>query len=203
MTSRRLNACEIAVIGAGPYGLSVAAHLRQAGLTTKVFGEPMWFWRHHMPKGMRLRSPWRATHMSDPAEKFSLDAFAVEHRADRNRAAHARQLHRLWRLVLQPCRRRCRLPHGAKRRSHRRRLSDRARRRRHFCRPPGRHRHRTGQPGSPAAAVCRRCRTRWSATPATIPTWRRFAAGTLQWSAAARARPNTRCSLPKPAPKWS
>jgi FAD-dependent urate hydroxylase len=82
MTSKRLNACEVAVIGAGPYGLSVAAHLRHAGLTTKVFGEPMSFWRQHMPKGMRLRSPWRATHLSDPAGRFSLDAFAVEHRAD-------------------------------------------------------------------------------------------------------------------------
>jgi cation diffusion facilitator CzcD-associated flavoprotein CzcO len=82
MTSKRLNACEVAVIGAGPYGLSVAAHLRQAGLTTKVFGEPMSFWRHHMPKGMRLRSPWRATRMSDPGATFSLDAFAAEQRAD-------------------------------------------------------------------------------------------------------------------------
>jgi FAD-dependent urate hydroxylase len=82
MTSKRLNACEAAVIGAGPYGLSVAAHLRQAGLTTKLFGEPMSFWRHHMPKGMRLRSPWRATHLSDPAGRFSLDAFAAEQGAD-------------------------------------------------------------------------------------------------------------------------
>lgn len=85
MTSKRLNACEVAVIGAGPYGLSVAAHLRQAGLATKVFGEPMSFWRAHMPKGMRLRSPWRATHMSDPRGAFSLDAFAITQRADRSK----------------------------------------------------------------------------------------------------------------------
>jgi cation diffusion facilitator CzcD-associated flavoprotein CzcO len=84
MTSKRLNACEVAVIGAGPYGLSVAAHLRQSGLTTKVFGEPMSFWRRHMPKGMRLRSPWRATHIADPGGEFSLDAFAVAQRADRS-----------------------------------------------------------------------------------------------------------------------
>jgi cation diffusion facilitator CzcD-associated flavoprotein CzcO len=82
MTAKRLNACEVAVIGAGPYGLSVAAHLRHAGLTTKVFGEPMAFWRRHMPAGMRLRSPRRATHMSAPGAKFSLDAFAAAQRAD-------------------------------------------------------------------------------------------------------------------------
>jgi cation diffusion facilitator CzcD-associated flavoprotein CzcO len=78
MTAKRLNACEVAIIGAGPYGLSVAAHLRQAGVSTHVFGEPMSFWRQHMPKGMRLRSPWRASHLSDPAAALSLDAFAED-----------------------------------------------------------------------------------------------------------------------------
>jgi cation diffusion facilitator CzcD-associated flavoprotein CzcO len=72
------NDCEVAVIGAGPYGLSIAAHLVQAGLSTRVFGQPMSFWRDHMPKGMRLRSPWRATHISDPNKALSLDAFAIE-----------------------------------------------------------------------------------------------------------------------------
>ena len=82
MTSNRLNAFEVAVIGAGPYGLSVAAHLRQAGFSTRVFGAPMLFWRQHMPKGMRLRSPWRATHISDPRGAFSIDVFASQGGAD-------------------------------------------------------------------------------------------------------------------------
>ena len=85
MTAKRSNASEVAVIGAGPYGLSVAAHLRQAGLSTKVFGEPMSFWRRHMPIGMRLRSPWGATNISDPAGACSLDAYAVAARADRSK----------------------------------------------------------------------------------------------------------------------
>jgi FAD-dependent urate hydroxylase len=67
---------EVAVIGAGPYGLAVAAHLRSAGISTRVFGRPMSFWREHMPKGMRLRSPWIATHIADPAKRLSLDVFA-------------------------------------------------------------------------------------------------------------------------------
>jgi hypothetical protein len=79
MTAKQTNACEVAVIGAGPYGLSIAAHLAQAGVSTRVFGQPMSFWRDHMPKGMRLRSPWRATHISDPDRAMSLDAFAIEH----------------------------------------------------------------------------------------------------------------------------
>ena len=76
MSSGQANSCEVAVIGAGPYGLSVAAHLRCAGIATHVFGEPMAFWRHNMPKGMLIRSPWRATHLSDPDRALSLEAFA-------------------------------------------------------------------------------------------------------------------------------
>jgi len=79
MNSKRTNACDVAVIGAGPYGLSIAVHLAQAGVSTRVFGQTMSFWRDHMPKGMRLRSPWRATHISDRTGALSLDAFAIEH----------------------------------------------------------------------------------------------------------------------------
>ncbi len=82
MSPSQINTCEVAVIGAGPYGLSVAAHLRSAGIATQVFGEPMAFWRQHMPKGMILRSPWRATHLSDPEHALSLDAYAVAHGVD-------------------------------------------------------------------------------------------------------------------------
>jgi hypothetical protein len=82
MTPRRANLCEVAVIGAGPYGLSVAAHLKAAGVVTRVFGEPMAFWRHNMPKGMLVRSPWRATDISDPDRALSLDAYAAQRGVD-------------------------------------------------------------------------------------------------------------------------
>ena len=68
--------CDVAIIGAGPYGLSVAAHLRAiAGLEVRVFGEPMSFWKTHMPVGMLLRSPWAGSHLSDPECSLTLDAF--------------------------------------------------------------------------------------------------------------------------------
>jgi hypothetical protein len=76
MTAKLNDDCEVAVIGAGPYGLAAAAHLRSAGISTRIFGRPMSFWREHMPKGMRLRSPWIATHIADPGKRFSLDVFA-------------------------------------------------------------------------------------------------------------------------------
>jgi hypothetical protein len=70
--------CEVAVVGAGPYGLAAAAHLRAAGIDSRTFGRPLSFWREHMPDSMRLRSPWIATGIADPDKRFSLDVFARE-----------------------------------------------------------------------------------------------------------------------------
>ena len=75
----RSHDCEVIVIGAGPYGLAVAAHLKESKVATQVFGDPMSFWRRHMPKGMKLRSPWNATHIADPHGALSLDAYVSRH----------------------------------------------------------------------------------------------------------------------------
>jgi pyridine nucleotide-disulfide oxidoreductase len=73
------SSCHVAVIGAGPYGLSVGAHLTAANIDTRVFGDAMSFWRRSMPKGMRLRSPWRASHLADSKGEFSLDRYVDSH----------------------------------------------------------------------------------------------------------------------------
>jgi lysine/ornithine N-monooxygenase len=71
-----MSTCDIAIVGAGPYGLSAAAHLRAVkGLEIRVFGEPMSFWERHMPVGMLLRSPWAASHLADPGRTLTLDAY--------------------------------------------------------------------------------------------------------------------------------
>jgi cation diffusion facilitator CzcD-associated flavoprotein CzcO len=71
-----MTTCDVAIIGAGPYGLSAAAHLRAAnGLDICVFGEPMSFWERHMPKGMLLRSPLAGSHLSDPSRALTLEAY--------------------------------------------------------------------------------------------------------------------------------
>ncbi|MET8470093.1 FAD-dependent oxidoreductase [Streptomyces sp. NPDC006422] len=56
----------VAVIGAGPYGLSTAAHLRARGIPVRVFGEPMVSWRSHMPEGMILKSVPSASNIDAP-----------------------------------------------------------------------------------------------------------------------------------------
>src|SRR6267143_602493 len=71
-----MTTCDVAIVGAGPYGLSAAAHLRAAnGLDIRVFGEPMSFWERHMPKGMLLRSPLAGSHLSDPYRSLTLQAY--------------------------------------------------------------------------------------------------------------------------------
>src|SRR6202035_1908027 len=64
------------VVGAGPYGLSVAAHLRGAGIPTLVFGKPMESWQA-MPHGMFLRSAWSASSLSAPGRRGNLDSYMV------------------------------------------------------------------------------------------------------------------------------
>jgi len=65
------------VIGAGPYGLSVAAHLRARGVPVRVFGDVMTTWRDHMPTGMFLKSTPVASSISDPAADFTVAAFCA------------------------------------------------------------------------------------------------------------------------------
>lgn len=62
----------IAIIGAGPYGLSVGAHLRHAGVDFRIFGDPMSRWRCHMPKGMLLKSDGFGSNLSDPSRQLTL-----------------------------------------------------------------------------------------------------------------------------------
>src|SRR4029077_12134835 len=64
------------VIGAGPYGLSTAAHLLARRLPVLVLGKPMEFWAN-MPEGMYLKSPWSASSLSDPGGRWSLDRYST------------------------------------------------------------------------------------------------------------------------------
>jgi thioredoxin reductase len=67
----------LAVVGAGPYGVAVAAHARERGIDTTVVGRPLEFWTRHMPAGMFLRSglDWHL----DAAGEHTFEAFAEEH----------------------------------------------------------------------------------------------------------------------------
>jgi FAD-dependent urate hydroxylase len=70
-----IDAVDVAIVGAGPYGLSLAAHLRSAGVSFRQFGHPMGLWRAQMPRGMFLKSQGFASNLSDPGGTHTLRAF--------------------------------------------------------------------------------------------------------------------------------
>lgn len=77
-TVSRESSTEVAIIGAGPYGLSLAAHLRHRGVPFRIFGTPMQSWRDRMPAGMCLKSDGFASNLSDPESAFTLARFSAE-----------------------------------------------------------------------------------------------------------------------------
>jgi thioredoxin reductase len=71
-------AVTVAIIGAGPYGLSIAAHLRSLGIPYRIFGTPVDTWAQHMPAGMFLKSDGFASSLSDPDGKGTLENYCTD-----------------------------------------------------------------------------------------------------------------------------
>ncbi|MBV8458647.1 MAG: NAD(P)/FAD-dependent oxidoreductase, partial [Acetobacteraceae bacterium] len=69
---------DVAIIGAGPYGLSIAAHLGARGIEFRIFGKPMESWQTRMPKGMFLKSEGFASSLFEPSGCFTLQRFCSE-----------------------------------------------------------------------------------------------------------------------------
>lgn len=70
---------DIAIIGAGPYGLSIAAHLRRQGVDYRIFGTPMDNWRTRMPQGMLLKSDGFASNLMAPGGDMMLADYCGGH----------------------------------------------------------------------------------------------------------------------------
>ena len=71
------DAVDVVIVGAGPYGLSLAAHLRAAGVSFRQFGLPMHLWQSSMPQGMFLKSQGFASNLSSPDGNHTLEAFCA------------------------------------------------------------------------------------------------------------------------------
>jgi thioredoxin reductase len=69
----------VAIIGAGPYGLSVSAYLTSVGIQHRIVGNPMELWRTQMPRGMLLKSEGFASSLADPTGEFSLKRYCKDH----------------------------------------------------------------------------------------------------------------------------
>lgn len=66
------------IIGAGPFGLSAAAHLKAHNIPTLIFGKPMEFWRN-MPPNMYIKSSWSSLSIADPAHAYTFNHFSKMH----------------------------------------------------------------------------------------------------------------------------
>ena len=68
---------DLLIVGAGPFGLALAAQAAHDRIQHLVVGKPMEFWRANMPKGMYLRSAcdWHL----DPQNVDTIEAFLQTH----------------------------------------------------------------------------------------------------------------------------
>jgi thioredoxin reductase len=69
---------DVAIVGAGPYGLSIAAHLNERGIASRIFGSPMKFWRQ-MPATLNLKSFAFATSIPVPRPHFTFPEYCRAH----------------------------------------------------------------------------------------------------------------------------
>lgn len=85
---------ETTIIGAGPYGQSLAAHLAAQRQPWQMFGSPMESWRKFMPEGMILKSEPFASNLWDPARRFTLERYCASHGIDYRPLGHPVSLER-------------------------------------------------------------------------------------------------------------
>src|SRR5215831_16474824 len=74
---RMEEATDLLIIGAGPYGLAMAAYARHLGVDHVVVGKPMDFWKVNMPAGMYLRT--RSDVHIDPLGIHTIEKFLEIH----------------------------------------------------------------------------------------------------------------------------
>lgn len=67
---------DVVIAGAGPYGLSIASHLRSRQVPFRIFGQPMRFWLE-MPHTLFLKSFGFATTIDNP-KRFTFDGWCRE-----------------------------------------------------------------------------------------------------------------------------
>ena len=70
------------IIGAGPFGFSMASYCESRGINYQIVGKPMSFWKEHMPRGMVLRSDcnWHL----DPQNIYTIDKYLETRGLTRN-----------------------------------------------------------------------------------------------------------------------
>ena len=176
---------DVAIVGAGPYGLSVAAHLRRSGRSVRQFGLPMRLWRDehapgHVPEvpGLRLQ-PVRPGGQADPGRVLPGDRASLRGLRPARAAGHVRRLRPVVPVGRRPGRRGSAGDRG---------VAGRGRLRAH----PGGRGDAAGPPGGRGgreSSTSRTCPSSWPGCPPVpartarrTPTWPRSPASGSPWS---------------------
>lgn len=77
------NSVDVAIIGAGPYGLSLAAHLKDRRIEFRIFGWPMQTW-YEMPRGLYLKSMGFATNIYTTDGRLGFVSYSQERGLEAN-----------------------------------------------------------------------------------------------------------------------
>lgn len=77
-----MKVTEVLIIGAGPFGVSISAHLRALGIDHAIVGKPMESWRNRMPVGMLMKSEPYASEIASPDGKYDVGAYCRAHGLD-------------------------------------------------------------------------------------------------------------------------
>jgi cation diffusion facilitator CzcD-associated flavoprotein CzcO len=70
---------DVLIIGAGPYGFSLAYELHARGIPFRIFGKPMSLWFDHVLPNVQLRSDWRASQLYSRDGRLALTRYLKEH----------------------------------------------------------------------------------------------------------------------------
>ena len=68
----------VCIVGAGPYGISIAACLQSLGVNFRIFGNSMHRWLSQMPEGMLLKSEICGSSLFDPTGLHTFARYCTE-----------------------------------------------------------------------------------------------------------------------------
>jgi FAD-dependent urate hydroxylase len=70
-----VSSTEVLIVGAGAFGLSISAYLRELGVDHVIVGRTMDTWRTHMPVGMLMKSEPYASAIAAPRAGYDVAAY--------------------------------------------------------------------------------------------------------------------------------
>ncbi len=75
----------VLIVGAGPYGLSLANYMSAMGQEFKIIGKPMELWKEHTFSDASLRSEMATSEIAHPQNEYSIQNFRSQNDFDRGK----------------------------------------------------------------------------------------------------------------------